>query len=208
MRTSIKRLACALLVALALSGIVASAALAVPEFHSEISSTRGTGAQVGTIVFTVNSGSIHCQTVTGTGTFTAKTTTEVTSTPTFSNCRTTGFIEANVTVDLNGCDNLITADYEVHLRCPAEKAIQVTAPFCTITFGPQSATSIEYTNVGTGTTREIVAHEEGVNIHYTESGFACNKSGTSTNGTAVGSVRVTGESPTTSAHVGIWWTDE
>lgn len=205
MSRKFRQLGSVLLAVVALGGLGAAQAQAEPEFHSEASTTTGTGAQEGTIIFTNRSGTLHCQTVTGEGTMTGATVREVKSFPTFSGCKSTGFIEAQVTVETNGCWTLITAAAKVHLLCPAGKTIQITAPFCTISYGPQSATSVEYTNVGTGTTREIIGHEVGENIHYTQSGFACNGTGTFTDGTAEGTVRVTGENPVTQAHVGISW---
>jgi hypothetical protein len=190
----------------AMMAFAAAPASAEPLFHSEAEHTLGSGSQVGEMTFTVNAGTVKCKKVTGTGTMTAKTTTEVSSTPTFSECTAFGFV--NATIDTNGCSNLITADIEVHLVCPAGKTMQVTAFNCWVSVGPQSATSMEYVNTGSGSSRTILAREEGTGIHYvqTSKSFPGCTNGTFTNGTAKGEVLTKG-TDTAGNPVGIWWTD-
>jgi hypothetical protein len=206
MKSKIRILTAALVAVAALMGLQAGSASAVPLFHSEVAHTLGSGSQVGSMVFTVNAGTIKCNKITGTGTMSSATVTEVTSVPTFSECSAFGFV--NVTIDTNGCENIITADFEVHLTCPAGKNIEVTAFNCTVAFSPQSATTVEYTTTGSGSTREIVAKEEGTGIHYvqTSKSFPGCTNGTFTNGTAKGEVRTKGTN-TEGKQVGIWWTD-
>jgi hypothetical protein len=186
--------------------LAAAPASAAPLFHSEVEHTLGSGAAVGEMVFTVNAGTIKCKKVTGTGTMSAKTTTEVTSFPTFSECTAFGFV--NTTIDTNGCWNVITADIEVHLKCPAGQTMVITAFNCWVSVGPQSATSVEYVNTGSGSSRTILAREEGTGIHYvqTSKSFPGCTSGTFTNGTATGEILTKGTN-TEGKQVGIWWTD-
>ncbi len=205
--SKIKVLVLALGAMLALAAGQASSAGAVPLFHSEVSHTLGNGANVGDLVMTVNAGSIKCKKVTGTGTLSAATVTEATSTPTYSECTAFGFV--NTTIDMNGCYNVITADIEVHLKCPEGQTMQVTAFNCWISIPPQSATSAEYETVGSGSSREIVARESGEGIHYTQTSksFPGCTAGTYTNGKASGEIKTKGTN-TEGKQVGIWWTDE
>jgi hypothetical protein len=208
MKTKIKSLGCTLVALLAIAGIQASTASAEPLFHSEAEHTIGTGEQETQIVFTVNAGTIKCNKLSGQGTMAGKTFTEATTTPVYSECTAFGFL--NATINMNGCHFVITADIEVHMICPAGQMMVVKAGNCTVKVGPQSATSVEYETVGTGSKREIIAREEGSGIHYLqEDGFLCpgTGSGTFTDGKAVGSVRTKGEN-TEGKQVGIWWTDE
>jgi hypothetical protein len=115
-------------------------------------------------------------------------------------------------VDHNGCKFNITSHGHVSVvGCTnASKSIVVTAPFCTIQITEatnQTLQSVSFTNVGSGTTREVDVVSNINNISYHESGFACkNPSGSNTTGGIYkGTVRVTGENPVTKAHHGIWW---
>jgi hypothetical protein len=206
MKANIKILGLLATALLALAAIVASPASAVPEFHSETAHTIGKGEQVTQIVFTVNAGSIKCNKVSGEGTMAAATITESKTTVAYSECSAFGFLSA--TIEMNGCEYVITADIEVHMVCPAGKTMVIKASTCKVLVPAQSATSVTYENVGSGSTREIVAKEEGEGIHYTEeAGFGCpGKTGTYTNGKAVGSVRTKGFN-TEGKQVGLWWTD-
>lgn len=191
----------------AMMAIGAASASAEPLFHSEVEHTIGDGEQTGSnMVFSVNAGTITCSTVTGSGTMVGKTFKEATATPTFSGCTAFGFV--NATVDTNGCSNVITADIEVHLVCPAGKTMQVTAFNCWISIPPQSATSVEYVNTGSGSSRTILARESGTGIHYTQTSksFPGCSNGTFTNGTATGEILTKG-TDTAGKQVGIWWTD-
>ncbi len=196
------------LVAMLTMGIAASSAMA--EFHVETVPSELTGAQEGTNTFITDSGTIHCTTATFTGSTSSATSAEQEVAPHYTNCESTGFIKASVTVDMNGCKyNLttISSSSMVHITgCEAGKpGIVVTAPFCTITVTPQTIGPVDYENVGSGTTREVVVNSTTANISYHESGFACAHSGsTTTGGQYTGKVRVTAENPTTKQHHGIW----
>lgn len=206
MINNLKVLGLALVAMLALGATSASAA----EFHSESASTTVTGSQSTTNTFTTDSGTVHCSTATFTGSQSGTTATAVKVTPTYTGCKSTGFIEANVTVDTNGCHYNITADGQVHLEeCEAGKSgIVVTAPFCTITVtSGQTLNSVSFANTGSGTTQEVTVTANVNNIAYHESGGLCKNSGSSTTGgTYGGSVKVTGETGSPAVHTGIWWT--
>src|SRR5262245_37092010 len=101
---NLKVLGLALVAMLAIGATSASAA----ECHSETASTTIPGSQVSTGTFGTDSGTIHCTTATVSGSASGATTSNVVVAPTYSGCKSTGFIEANVTVDTNGCDYNIT----------------------------------------------------------------------------------------------------
>ena len=201
------------LVAMLTMGIAAASASAAPEFHAETTPTELAGTQEGTNTFVTDSGTIHCATATFSGSQSVATTAAQEVTPTFSTCRSTGFIEATVTVHTNGCKFNLTAEgtttSAVHITgCNAGAAgLVVTAPFCNITITPQTIGPVHYINTGAGTTREIIVESTATNIVYHEAGAGC-KNGTTSNttgGSYTGKVRVTGQNPTTKAHQGIWW---
>jgi len=201
------------LVAMLTMGIAASSAMAAEDFfYIETAPTELTGSQEGTNTFVTDSGTIHCTVATFTGSSSSTKTAAVEVTPAYSGCRSTGFIEANVTVDVNECKYQMTAKTTtpdtIHITgCKAgTPGIVVTAPFCTITVTPQTIGPVHYINTGAGTTREVIVEPTAQTISYHESGFSC-KNGTTSNttgGSYTGKVRVTAENPTTKAHHGIW----
>jgi hypothetical protein len=207
MTSRVKVLGVAFAVAMAVSAVMASAALAV--FHSTDEHTIITGSQTTRNSFTVNAGTTHCEVATFEGTLSAKTTDEATVTPTYTNCKLTAFggEVLNATVDVNGCHYLITTDGVVHLKCgetdTTKSNIQVTAPFCTVTVAPQTINKVDFVNVGAGPTKEIDVVATATGISYTQSALCPTGGGSFANGTYSGTVRVTGEN-TTKEHVGIW----
>jgi hypothetical protein len=203
----INKLGTLVLAVLALAATQAATASAEPLFHSEVEHTLGVGSQEGSIVFTTDPGTVTCNKITGSGTLAKKTATEVTLNSAYSECALkTIFGTIAITINMNGCEYIATADIEVHMICPAGKTMVISGPGCTLTVPPQSATSVTYTNVGTGTTRELIAEEQGTGITYSYSGFTCGSGTNTTNGTATGKVRITA-TDTNGKHVGIWWTD-
>lgn len=210
MTRNLKVLGLALAAMLTMGIAVASASAA--EFHTETAPTTLTGTQTTTNTFVTDSGTIHCKSAAFEGTVSTVTTTTVVVTPEYKECQSTGFIEAGVTVDHNGCKYSITSHGVVTVTgCTnANKSIVVTAPFCTIeiTEATNKALSpVTFKNVGAGTTREIEVVSAINNISYHESGFACKNNGAknTTGGTYSGTVKVTGENPVTKAHHGIFW---
>jgi archaellum component FlaF (FlaF/FlaG flagellin family) len=208
---NLKILGLALVAVFAMSAVVASGASALsPAFTSEGSPTILTGSQEGSDVFTTHGGTVTCTTATYEGTQTGTESSETEVTPTYSGCTAFGFV--NVPIDVNGCKYVFTANQSMHIVCPAEKSIEVTAPGCTVTVGTQTPTgpnTIEYTNIGAGTTMEVTLDVSLSGIHYIEhnkgSFPTCSfPTETTTNGTYSGHAKVTGE---TAAHVhtGITW---
>lgn len=216
MTRNLKILGVALAAAFATSAVMASAAMAeFPfEFHSEATTTTLTGKQhAGNDKFKTDGGTVECNNATYAGSQAGLTTKEASVTPTYSGC--TAFFFINVPIDVNGCQYKFTTKTKVgtsfegttHIVCGA-KPIEITATSkCTITVGSQTVGggTVTYTNVGTGTTREITVDVALSSIHYVEdgSGTGCPNGTTKTNGTYNGSALVTGAT-SKGAHIGIW----
>jgi opacity protein-like surface antigen len=198
---------------------VASAS-AVERFHSEGGPTTLTGSQVGTDVFTTDGGTVECEEAKYTGTQANATATTITVAPTYSNCSAlSGF--ASATIDMNGCEfkfNEPSAKLEgtTDIVCPAGKEITVTASSfgtskCIIHIPPQTGLgTIEYTNEGTGPTREVIIFGFLIGIDYTETagtGFGACSANTGTNGTYECVITVTGAHSINGGpwtHTGVW----
>jgi hypothetical protein len=215
-----KVLSLAVVVAFALTAVVASAASAA-SFHAEKSPVTITGSRAAAHPIKTDPGTIDCNTVTFHGERTAITTTQQTMTATYSNCTlATIFGNIAVTVNFNGCHYLFTANREVHTNCPAGANVVISGPGCTVTIPPQTIEhGVEYTNQGAGTTRDNTVHwtihnnggnrtdgTPGLNngLDYSYSGFTCGSGSGTTNGTITGPITWTGSN--TEGHIGIWWT--
>ncbi|HEX2097323.1 MAG TPA: hypothetical protein VHF50_08150 [Solirubrobacterales bacterium] len=209
----LKVLGLALVAALAMSVTAASSASATNfKFHSEGTSTVLTGSQhAQNDVFTTDGGTVSCSNATYSGTQSGATVESVEVTPTYSGCTAFGFI--NVPIHVNGCKykfGTSTTNYQgaVHVVC-GSKPIEITAPGCTVTVGTQTPDgNATYTNVGSGTTREVTVDVNLSGIDYTEhdtfEGGCEGPTGTlKTNGTYKGAALVTGET-SKKAHLGIW----
>jgi hypothetical protein len=201
---NLKLLSLAFVAATALSAVAASGALAAV-FHSEEAPTILFGSQhAGEDVITTDSGKVTCNEVGYAGIYEGTTTTqEVTLEPSFSECHLILIFTFNVTVDMNGCNYLFTAEQfvigltndppQVHLKCPTGKVIEVTAPSCTVTISPQTAQGIEYTNRGgiPNESRDITIDIEIKSLIYEEHGSACeNETGITFNGTYNGAATI------------------
>jgi len=208
----LKVLGLTLVAAFAMSAVVASAASAANfNFHSEGTSTVLTGTQhAGSDVFKTDGGTVSCSSATYTGSQTGSTAESVEVTPTYSGCTAFGFI--NVPIHVNGCKyKFATSETKyqgaVHIIC-ATKPIEITSPGCTVTVGTGTpGGKATYTNVGSGTTREVTVDVALTGINYVEdnNGGGCvGPTGTTkTNGTYSGAALVTGET-SKKAHLGIW----
>jgi hypothetical protein len=203
-----RRFPLAILAAIAVLALTAGAARAA-EFHGEVEHTTLTGTQETKHVITLNAGSTHCAKSTNEGTSSAKTESRWTLSIVFAECKLTAFGGESLasTIDTNGLHITLTIlPFGLHITSGTEagKSLQLTAPFCTITIGPQSLAAAKYTNVGAGTTREVIVTTEVSKLKYTQSAFCPTGGGTFENGTYTGTTRVTGED-TAGGHVGIWY---
>ncbi|HYJ21930.1 MAG TPA: hypothetical protein VEW07_07905 [Solirubrobacterales bacterium] len=120
---------------------------------------------------------VEC-TITTLSTVLTKAETEVTFTPTFSECFSNGFTAVPATVTPNGCHVVFhatgTTEGQISFRCPEGQAIQVhiyenatkhaeNKPFCTYDIGPQgpiTGATLSAMNSGTST--------EGVRVNLKE----------------------------------------
>jgi hypothetical protein len=206
MTRNLKVLGLALVAMLTMGVMAASASAAM--FHSEIEGTTTIeGSQVGTNTFVTDSGTIHCTTAGFSGSATGTEITDVTVSFDYTGCRSTGFIEANVTVDPNGCTYTITSHGIIHITgCTnANHSIVVTAPFCTIEIGEITVSPVDFINEGSGKTRDIKVTSTVGNIAYHEQGAACAHSGSNTTGGSyTGSVTTKGKN-SKGEQIGIWW---
>ena len=205
MTRSLKALGLALVAALALTALAVSSASAA-EFHSESEHTSLTGSQEVRNTFSVNAGTVHCETATFSGTSNSATTTELKIVPTFQGCKiTTVTLETlEAVVDWPHCWIILTPSGIKHIGCTISLTIRVTAPLCTITVHPQTISSDDFTNVGAGTTRSVTLTSTATGIAYTQSSLCPGGGGGSfTNGTYSGAIATTCAN-TLGFHVGCW----
>ncbi len=198
-----------LLPILAMSAVFASAASANPQFHAELADTTLTASQTTANVFNFDRGELKCKSVKYTGTTAAATSTTMTLTPSYEECKLGG---ENATVTVNGCGYQfhLAAEEEnfeasMDIECPAEKQLEIDIPFCTITIHPQAGLKkVTFTNEGEATTRSIVADLGVTGFDYVEHGFLCaNETVTTNNGAYGGQFTITGEN-SEQVHKGIW----
>jgi hypothetical protein len=211
MRSNLKSLGLILAAVFAISAASASAASAVPIFHSEIEDTILTGSQGTEVanVLTTDKGELKCKVVKFNGTWGVTTNTTLTLKPTYEECKMGG-VTTYVTV--NECAyvfhlglNTETFESKMDLECPDGKQLVVEAGFCTITIPPQAGLQqVTFTNEGEGTTRSIVADVNVGGIDYKEHGAECgSEEVTTNNGKYTGQITVKGEKAN-EEHVGIW----
>jgi len=218
MAARLKILGITLVATLALSAGVASVASATGfKFLSEKPSTILVGKQhgVNTDVLETNGGLVTCNELTYSGAHSGMEATELELSPKWSNCSAFGFI--SVPIDSEGCKYRFTtgakegSNFEgsTDITCPEGKRIDITAPGCNVTIPTQTPTGgkITYTNLSSGSTREITIDVALTGIHYIEDEISglpnCTSAGvTTTNGTYTGALLLTGESE--NAHVGLW----
>jgi hypothetical protein len=221
MMRNLKVLGIALVAVFAMSAIAASMASA-DDLTSETSPVTLTGNQIAenNNVLSTTSGTVKCKVASYTGASITTPTTTVTITPKYTECNVLGFL-SHEPIDMNGCDYLLhlgsgatatTATADV--VCPVGKEITATAISvgtlkCTIHIPPQTGLSkIEVTNLGAaGSTRELELHLEieGIQESHTKgTGLGACTAGSAATGKLTGTVTVTGENPSTGAHVGIF----
>ena len=211
MRWKLRSLGLVFIGVLAICAAAASAASANPQFHSEIEDTTLTGSQGAEVanVLKFDKGELKCKSVKFSGTQGAATTTTMTLTPKYEECKLAG---ENATVTVNGCGyqfHLAAAEENfeasMDIECPSEKQLEIDIPFCTITIPPQAALKkVTFTNEGETTTRSVIADLGIGGFHYEEHGFLCaTETLTTNNGGYSGQITVTGENAG-GAHKGIW----
>jgi hypothetical protein len=212
MLRNLRALGLTIVAALAISAVGASTASAAPQFHFETEHTIITGMQITGNELTFDSGKVKCGVAKFGGTSAVFTTTTMTLTPTFENCKIKkGEAEAEATITHNGCafvfhlgTNTEHLTGTMGIECP-DFPIEIDAPECTITVPEQgNLGTVTYKNEGEETTRSVIFDMNLSGIHYVEHGAGCeNETETTNNGSYTGQITVTGEN-TLGAHRGIW----
>lgn len=206
---NLKALGLALVAALSLSAVAASASSANPLLHSEAGHTILTGSQpMAANELALDIGVMKCGVAKFDGTIAAATTSTFSLTPTFENCEING---AQVFFTHNECKfRFHIGPNEEHLTglmdivCP-DQPIEIDGQNCLVTIpsqaGLQSAT---YTNEGEGVERRVIIDLNLGGIDYVEHGMGCeNQTVTTNNGAYTGRITLTGESAG-GEHRGIW----
>ena len=219
MTRKLKLLGLALMAALAVNSVAVDVASA-DVVTSEASSTKLTGIQEGVDAFTFHAGATQCTTVRYTGSISGTSSSSISITPFYFGCV---FVGLGAVFDLNGCSYRMNINSTVanttattDIVCPTGKEITITAPSpgtpkCIIHIPPQTGLApISVANIGSGTTRELTASLAITNIKYSQTaGTAetgnCATADNTTGGTYLGSTIFTGESSTTFAHIGIFF---
>jgi len=218
MSRNLKALGLGLVAVFAMSAVMASAASAEGtfKFKSEGTPTKLSGKQhAGNDVFTPHTGGVSCNEATYAGEQVGTEVSEVTVTPTYSECKAFGLF--NVPITTNGCRYTLNAGTKtgttfagsVSIACPAGKIIEIEAPGCTTTVGSQSNIGgITLTNIGAGATREITVDINIIALKYEEHrpffGICATNTVPTTGANYIGSAVITGTNPLTNAHRGIF----
>jgi hypothetical protein len=211
MTRNLKILGLSVLAGLALSATSASPASASPKFHSEFAGIFLTGGQTGVVanVLTTDLGEMKCNVVKFNGTQAAMTTTTMTLTPKYEECKIGG---ENAVVTMHGCNYTFHLEEQeepvearMGIECPVGQKIEIDTAECTTTISPQEPRkTVTFTNEGEGTTRSVIADLNVTGIHYIEHGAGCaSQKETTENGTYTGVITVKGEDSEEN-HVGIW----
>lgn len=195
----LKPLCLAMLAALAISAVVASAAMAVPQFTaSKYPATVAGSSSERTHVFNTEAGKVECD-ADFTGSLSGASST-LTLKPTYTNCRAFGFAEATVSSShcwyvLHATEKVGATSYKSHVDIACEflvDAIEITAGTCKMTIGPQNGLTTFATSGALGS---LTVNPEISNFTYvvTQDGFLCPFGGTGskTKGTYSGDVLVT-----------------
>jgi hypothetical protein len=206
MSLKLKALGLSLLVAVAVSAVTAANASANEEghfvtdlTHAALHGFSGFGHNLHFVQHNV-AGQIGCDEPTYVATMLSpsKTVSELTVTPTYKKCYTTGSGEpGSVTIDVNGCtyrfkvakNTTSTTEQTGRLECPAGAALKITHPNCTISIHPQNInTGLTYTKV-VGPPHHITIDSD-AQFTITVHGLCQFITPTVAAGTLIGSVRV------------------
>jgi len=212
----------ALVAAMALGAVAASAASATYDSHSE--STVLEGTQVGVNEFHTGLGTVKCKTATFEGTQSGGkeveegvwTTDSITVHPEYTKCTAFGL---SATVNTEGCNYVFSeatttgenkSHSEVHIECDPGKAIVITNfGGCTVTVPEQTPTEglvdFENQNVENTSERDVLVTSTVKGIHYTRGGSCADEGVTHTDGEYTGEVTVKGFD-TKGEPTGIWVT--
>jgi hypothetical protein len=207
----IRNLKCLGAVLIALLAMSSLASTASAQFESEAESTNMTVSANAMFKIAPVEGAtpVECTKVAVTGTQTGKSNTTITLTPTLSSCET--YIGTNVSIRMNGCAFVFhlakgSTTGTMDIECPTSAVIELIAGnICRYTIGTQTGlSSVSFTNVGAGTTREIVLEPnvKGLTTVLVTNHFFCPAGGKT--GTITGSLNLTGENAAGTTHIGVF----
>jgi hypothetical protein len=174
----LKTLGVALVAALALTAVSAASASAANYTAGAYPTTITGESALGNDTFTTEAGKVECK-AHFQGTLAASSS-SLEITPTYTNCRAFGFLEA--TVHMNGCKYLKTGPiggphtYQLNtdLVCPAGKDVTITSATCDTTIQPQTnISSITVTNVTASGDLTAKANLTGIKYTVVTDGFGC-----------------------------------
>ena len=189
-----KALGIAVIAALAMSAVVASAASA-DNFTAASYPAEGSGGQTTTHEFTVQGSAVKCAEAKFTGTLAAANT-YMTVSPEYKKCQAFGFLEA--TVSMNGCTYKFDAGTggtgSVEVVCPSGQTITVVAATCTVHIPPQTPTTPTVNFKNEGEDVLVTSAASGIHSNVT-SGFLCplSSNSTDTSGKYTGDVTFEGD---------------
>lgn len=179
-----------LVAAFALCALSAAGASAEGVYTSAVAHTTIEGTQATTNEFVTSAGTVTCAKATFDGTTTTTSSTDLTITPTYSECHSIDpfGITHNATVNMNGCTYTFTtptttgkpapADWhaEVHVLCPEGKQIEIpiSGTGCTIDVHAQTPTvpTVDLTNKA-GTPDDVLLTSTVEGVTYQTTGSFC-----------------------------------
>ena len=221
MTRNLKALGLALVAVFAMSAVAASAASAEVQFHSEAEATITAHSYTTPVFSTPTHGTVECEVFNADATIGAEATNDLSATAEYLTPCTVeqGGTPLEAHVHMNECYYTFTTapgeeiepghKYKgsVHIKCPAEKQIEVKVTFLgernCLDIGEQTPTTpyVDYTNTGEGSTRDINLISTVEGIEYTLTG-PCG-SGTFNDASYSQEVTLTGEDEEKN-HIGIW----
>ena len=210
--------ALAALLALGLAS-ASTASAVVPEFHSEITNTVLTAGESGTQEVSLGESTLRCESLSVSGSMVGKATTEIDVVPAYSECVVeTGGSSLPAHVHTNSCGYALSISEEtveghagqgqLAVECEsAEDKIEVDVTFlgerhcANIPAQTAGTPAVDFTNVGEGTTRQIVVSPTVEGLSYQLTGIC--GSAEASNGAIGGEASILGENGS-GHHRGIW----
>jgi hypothetical protein len=179
----LKVLGVAMVAVFAVTAVAASAQ--AKTFHSEINTTFLLGSQTEQNVFTTAAGTVKCSTATFTGEITGTSVETATVTPAYGTCKAFG---QAATVTSSGCQYVLNANGTIvkiqgcNNGGYAGFVIDVPTGECTVKVPNQEpgTKTVDYTNEGAGTSRDILVRSTVAKIKYevVGPGTICGTAGT------------------------------
>ena len=200
MSRNLKALGLAMVAALALSAVAASAAQAANHHLTTTAPAVVTAEDTVNTVFSITNGNreVECTTSKYEGTVSESTSTETTVTPTYSGCKIKN-VGISATVDVNHCAYILKGDTDVNgdatseLECAGTDEITITysvlGSSCVVHVTPGAYRGVHYAEETVGGLKQVkvTVTVTGIKWHETGGGF-CPASATGEDGTLNGTV--------------------